>query len=329
MYTRRDFAKIALTSLPLVSGARASDDKAPKFSSKVNGVQVGAQTYCYRALRTPREAPLSLSGQEQLIDRIAASVAEDKIDCAEFWIALVEPAWIPYDYGNGGKIPTDPQLVKNREALRQWRKSRPMELFKYARKKFNDAGVNIYSCMFNFNDTLDEDEIECGFAMAKALGTEIITANPTVASTKRLAPFADRHKVKVGIHNHNFITDPNEIASTASLVSATKLSPYVYVTLDIGHFVAAGEDPVKFLRDHHNRIINVHLKDRHKNDPRPHADDNTVEWGAGDAPIKQVLQLMKKEKYTFPATIEYEYPGKGTAVEEVRKCYEYIKAALA
>jgi hypothetical protein len=37
---------------------------------------------------------------------------------------------------------------------------------------------------------------------------------------------------------------------------------------------------------------------------------------------------MKKEKYTFAACIEYEYAGKGTAVEEVRKCLEYAKKAL-
>jgi hypothetical protein len=35
---------------------------------------------------------------------------------------------------------------------------------------------------------------------------------------------------------------------------------------------------------------------------------------------------MKKEKYGFAACIEYEYPGKGTAVEDLRKCVEYARA---
>jgi sugar phosphate isomerase/epimerase len=325
MYTRRAFNKLAAMSLPAAALAGTSG----KFSSKVNGVHVGAQTYCYRSLRNPFGAPLTPTGQEKLIDRIAESMAENKIDCAEFWIALVEPVRVPYDYGNGGKIPTDPEIVKARETLRKWRESRPLELFRYARKKFNDAGVTIYSSMFNFNDSLSDDEIECGFAIAEALGTNVLTANPTVASTKRLASFADRHKVKIGIHNHNFYKDPNEIATTASMVSALRLSPYINVTLDIGHFVAANEDPVKFIRDHHDRIVNLHLKDRYKNDVRPHSDENTVEWGKGDAPIKEVVRLMKAGKYPFPAMIEYEYPGKGTAVEEVQRCYDYIKVALA
>ena len=324
MYTRREFNKLAAMSFPVAAMAGTAG-----FRSKVNGVQVGAQTYCYRSLRNPIRAPLTPSGQEQLIDRIVESMVEDKIDAAEFWIALVEPVFVPHDYGNGGKIPTDPAVVKAREELRKWRASRPMELFRYARKKFTDAGVNLYSCMFNFNESLDDDEIECGFAIAQALGTNIITANPTVASTKRLASFADRHKVKVGIHNHNFYTDPNEIATTASFVSAFRLSPYICATLDIGHFVAASEDPVKFLREHHDRVVNLHIKDRYKNDLRPHSDENTVEWGKGDVPIKEVVRLMKNEKYPFPAMIEYEYPGKGTAVQEVQRCYDYIKAALA
>jgi len=87
--------------------------------------------------------------------------------------------------------------------------------------------------------------------MAKALGTNLLTANCTVRSIKRAAPFAEKRK--------------------------------------------------------------MHLS----------------EWGKEDAPIPQVLQLMKKEKYPFAACIEYEYPGKGTAVEEVRKCREYARKALA
>ena len=50
--------------------------------------------------------------------------------------------------------------------------------------------------------------------------------------------------------------------------------------------------------------------------------------GQGDAPIKQVLQLLKQNKYAIPADIEYEYRGEGP-VAEVRKCFQYIKNALA
>ena len=54
-------------------------------------------------------------------------------------------------------------------------------------------------------------------------------------------------------------------------------------------------------------------------------------WGQGDTPIKEVLQMMKQEKYTFPATIELEYntPPGSTTMAELAKCLQFAKDALA
>jgi hypothetical protein len=41
-----------------------------------------------------------------------------------------------------------------------------------------------------------------------------------------------------------------------------------------------------------------------------------------------VLRLVKENRYNIPANIEYEYLG-GDAVAEVKKCFDYCKAALA
>jgi sugar phosphate isomerase/epimerase len=102
-----------------------------------------------------------------------------------------------------------------------------------------------------------------------------------------------------------------------------KMSKYLKVNLDVGHFVSANYDPVAYIREHHADITNLHLKDRKKNQG-----DNTP-WGQGDTPIKEVLQLLKREKWPIPADIEYEYRGQGTPVEEVAKCVAYAKQALA
>lgn len=54
-------------------------------------------------------------------------------------------------------------------------------------------------------------------------------------------------------------------------------------------------------------------------------------WGEGNTPIEEALQLMKKERYKFPATIELEYaPPEGSNSEkEILKCLAYAKQALA
>ena len=54
-------------------------------------------------------------------------------------------------------------------------------------------------------------------------------------------------------------------------------------------------------------------------------------WGQGETPLREILQLMKKQKYKFPASIEYEYntPEGSDVVSEVKKCVDYCKKALA
>jgi sugar phosphate isomerase/epimerase len=97
----------------------------------------------------------------------------------------------------------------------------------------------------------------------------------------------------------------------------------VYTKRFSHHFTAANFDSVEFIKERHADITHLHLKDRKRNG------GPNVEWGQGDAPIKQVLQLLKTAKYPIPAHVEYEYPGKSGCVEEVQKCVEFAKRALA
>ena len=90
---------------------------------------------------------------------------------------------------------------------------------------------------------------------------------------RRLVPFAEKHRVPVAMHNHSNITDPNEFATPTSFTTALAMSPLFRVNLDIGHFTAADFDALAFLEAHHDRITNLHLKDRKK------AQGDNVPWG--------------------------------------------------
>ena len=70
----------------------------------------------------------------------------------------------------------------------------------------------------------------------------------------------------------------------------------------------------------------MHTKDRKS---LANGQDN-MPFGMGDTPIVDVLQLMRDQKYSFPATIEYEYktPKNSTIINEIRKCVDYCKDAL-
>jgi sugar phosphate isomerase/epimerase len=111
---------------------------------------------------------------------------------------------------------------------------------------------------------------------------------------------------------------------------AFALSKGNMANVDFGHWVAAGNvggTPMQFLQKHHDRISSFHLKDRTK----PEHCALNLAWGTGETPIKDILQMVKKNRWSFPGSIEFEYdvPEGSDAVKEVRKCVEYCRTALS
>ena len=207
------------------------------------------------------------------------------------------------------------------EELRKWRLALSIDRFKDVRKKFDDAGISLRLLCFNMTQSITDDEIDYAFQMANALGVRAISSTTQVTVSKRIAPFADKHQIMIGFHGHSNLTDPNEFATPESFATAMSYSKYHGINLDIGHFTAANFDAVPYIKEHHDRITNIHLKDRKKNQGQ------NVPWGEGDTPIKDVLTLMKQARYDIPANIEFEYPG--DPLVEVPKCLAYCKQALA
>ena len=301
MLTRREFGALTLSSLALPSVLRAQT---------VSGVRLGVQTYSFRELTRPPGG--------DLVDPIIAAMKECGLTECELWAPQIEP---PSPFGRGR--PTPEQAQQAREAAKTWRLETPIDHFRAIRKKFESAGMTIYAFNYSPNNSFTDAEIDRGFEMAKALGAEIITASATIEAARRMAPFAAKHKMPVAMHNHSNVTDPNEFATLESLATALTLSPLFRINLDIGHFTAANYDAVAYIREHHARITNLHLKDR-KKEQGP----NTA-WGTGDTPIRQVLQLLKQERWPIRAYIEYEHNGEAGPVDEVKKCFAFAKSALA
>ncbi len=139
----------------------------------------------------------------------------------------------------------------------------------------------------------------------------------------RLAPYAEKYKIYVALHGHSNKSNPDDFSTPATFAQGLKLSDYFRVNLDIGHFHAAGFDPVPYIEQNHKIITHLHIKDRK-------ADDGPNEpFGQGDTPIKPVLTLLKQKHYPIPAFVEYEYKGSGTPVQEVSACLSYMKQVLA
>jgi sugar phosphate isomerase/epimerase len=311
MLTRREFGKLALVA-PLV---RLNPDTTVGGFAEVNGVRLGAQTYSFRDLKRP-------AGASDSVDILIGAMKEAGVSDCELWAPQVEPEFPTGARGRRGDPPS-PEALSARENIRKWRLETPLDHFRGVKKKFDAAGITIHGYNYSPNASYTDAEIDRGFEMAKALGAPLITASTTLDVAKRIAPFAERHKMVVAMHGHSNLTDPNEFATPDSFAAAMKMSKYFKVNLDIGHFTAANFDAVAYLREHHADITNLHLKDRKKNQ------GDNLPWGQGDTPIREVLQLLKKEKWPIPADIEYEYKGTGTPTEEVKKCMAFARQALA
>jgi sugar phosphate isomerase/epimerase len=306
---------------------------AARIDSTVDGVRLGASTYSFRDL--PREA------DRTQINGTIQALKDCNVGIIELFAPTIEPGTNPPARRPGGPRPgnpppdpkvmaermrarmNSPEVLKARADLRAWRLATPMTYFHDVRKKFDDAGVDIYCYTMNYRDDFTDEEIEKTFEQNKALGSKIIATSTQATMMPRLLPFAEKHKTIVAFHGHSNLTDPNEFATPASFAKATSQSKYFKINLDIGHFTAANFDAVEFIRENHQNITHLHIKDRKKNNG-----PNTP-LGEGDTPIKQVLLLLKEKKYPIPALVEYEYRGAGTSVEEVKKCMEYMKQALA
>jgi sugar phosphate isomerase/epimerase len=314
MQTRRDFVKLAVAGLGVPHLAHGA--AAPPIDSKIAGVQLGGQSYSFRAL--PRD-----QGGDAIGPLIRAFTAVGLGDC-ELWAPQVEPPGDP-KFGRGA--PDTPEVRAGRqaarEALRAWRLDTPLSHFAAIRKRFDAAGISLHSYNYSFARSDTDGEIERGFEIAKALGVGVITASTTLSVARRVVPFAARHRLLVAMHNHSNVTDPDEFATPESFAAALALSPYYRINLDIGHFTAANFDAVAFIQKHHASITNLHLKDRRRNQ------GPNVPWGTGDTPIRDVLQLLKKNRWPIHAHVEYEYDGARTPVDEVAACVAFARQALA
>jgi sugar phosphate isomerase/epimerase len=114
-------------------------------------------------------------------------------------------------------------------------------------------------------------------------------------------------------------------------------SKYTALNFDVGHFYGVnGQSPVPLVEEYRDRIASLHLKDRKGpgsagGNSGPGGGGPNMPWGQGETPLKEILQLMKRNKYKFPASIEYEYetPEGSDVLTEIKKCVQYCKDALA
>ena len=190
MYTRREFGLLTLSSLAL-----------PALSSAqtVGGVRLGVQTYSLR------ELPRAPGGD--LVEPLIKGMTECGFTECELWAPQIEPAQ-----------PLGPRHEPRRRRAEIARGAATLARRDAARslprhpQEVRGAGIRVWAYNYSPDVRFTDEEINRGFEIAKALGAEIITASATLESAKKIAPFAEKHRMVVAMHNHSRTEDPNEFA---------------------------------------------------------------------------------------------------------------------
>ena len=360
MVTRRKFigttalAAGALTVMPFgtnskISGLNAFQGSATKPpNSKFSGIQIGAITYSWRDQPSsatdiinycqksgisslelmgdviesyaglppsPTELPEKLTGDQEA--RLDGMIKTSNMTIDEFKTRLEPSVWKMVVAG----------VIGTTDEQKKWRLSISMTKFEELRRMFNAAGVEIHIAKMS-PASWSDGEIDYAFKVAKALGAKGITEEASIENAKRLGPFAEKHGMYAIFHNHfqyadkNFSADPLLAASPANMLN-----------LDSGHyFGSTGLNPADFIKKYHNRIISIHMKD--KTGPKTNPPDANQVWGQGEAPIEEILLLLKEhandKDWPKYADIELEYtvPVWSNSVKEVKTCMAYARQIL-
>ena len=318
LYTRRDIGKIA------VAAGAVSTVLAAKPDSNFGGVQIGCITYSFRALPSSAEEVL-----KYCLD-CGVSAIELMSNVAESYSGAPAPA----GRGGGGRGQMTPEqqaaMKKAAAEMKDWRLSVPMSKYKAFRKLYNDAGVTMYAFKLPPTMGMSDQEYDYIWNVADTLGANHVTMElPTNdALLQRVAEFAAKRKLRIAFHTHGQ-------GGESGFQQALGASPYTALNLDVGHFYGVnGVSPVPVIEKYHDRIASLHLKDRKgpkSAEKGPGGGGPNMPWGQGETPLKDILLTMKKNKYKFPASIEYEYetPEGSNVLTEVKKCVAYCKSALA
>ncbi|GMV94235.1 MAG: hypothetical protein AMXMBFR82_40130 [Candidatus Hydrogenedentota bacterium] len=180
------------------------------------------------------------------------------------------------------------------------------------------AGITV-PCYGVEGFTADEAANRKKFEFAKALGIEILTADPTPDSFDNLDNLCEEYQIKIAIHNHGPGARYDKVSDTLSAVSGH--SPLIGACLDTGHCIRSGEKPHETIQALGDRLISLHLKDW------IHGGIEQI-IGKGDLDLVAVAKELNALSFSGPIMMEYE-ESPDNPVPDMKASWENWKAAVA
>jgi sugar phosphate isomerase/epimerase len=228
--------------------------------------------------------------------------------------------------GVGGQVPAvRPEgYEEERDKLRQWRLTADLNRFREIRRKFDAAGLDLFSYVMTIGDDFTDPEIEAVFRHMQALGVNKFCTNQTrVGMGLRMVPYAEKYKIMPAFHTHDQVSDPNEVATPESLAKLLAMSNLFMVNLDIGWFFRGGNDPFAYMKEHHERITHLHVRDAM-------ADKSQADIGTGVIPVAEMLRYVRDNKFDIAFIVEQGgHAGSRDNADALRMNIDWMKQQLS
>ncbi len=188
------------------------------------------------------------------------------------------------------------------------------ELRKLARQK----GIRIVGTgVFTSDNPEDWDRL---FRFARDMKMEYISCEPPAQMWDHIEQLAQQYKIRVAVHNH---PQPSTYWKPDLLLQhIAERSTLIGSCADVGHWKRESLDHLGCLRQLEGRIHSLHFKDIVAKQSGKAEQHDTI-WGRGILDVKEMLAILRQQKFRGYFTIEYEYNWENS-VPDIRRCVEYF-----
>src|SRR5215831_5127500 len=192
-----------------------------------------------------------------------------------------------------------------------------LEEFPSVREQLTSGGVNLISWFCG--NLSKQAEIEGLVEGVRLFGVKTVSGAAPREMLDDLNAACGKAGFTFGIHNHYFPDRKFIYESPEDVLSALQGRPNLFATLDTGHMVAVGVDPVEAYRKMKTHVRIIHIKDED-------VPGHSVVLGKGKGNIGQFLQIIARDSFPNLCAIEYE---EGTdPKQEVSECVSYIRSQV-
>ncbi|HTU27503.1 MAG TPA: sugar phosphate isomerase/epimerase family protein [Pirellulales bacterium] len=161
----------------------------------------------------------------------------------------------------------------------------------------------------------DHDANRRVFEFAKRIGARTISADPSPEAFESLDKLVVEYDIRIAIHNHGPGARYDKVTDVLTAIKGHH--PSIGACADLGHYIRAGEDPVRVIHLLAGRLYGLHLKDY----DAPKKDARGVILGKGLLDLAGVFGALKKVDFPADGCLSVEYEEKqNDPVDDVKAC---------